>query len=330
MTTPEADTVTPIDLATNTAGSPITVGNDPIGIAITPNGATAYVANDADGTVTPINTATNTAETPITVGAGPYAIAITPNGTTAYVDNLGSGGLGNTVTPINTATNTAGTTFAVNTSSGFTDIAITPNGATAYVTQAITNEIGNTVTPIDLATNTVEPAIAVAGQPFGIAITPNGTTAYVSTTGNDTVTPINTASNTVETRSASVPVPLASPSVEWSPLVQMAARPLPGGRGHPRACSGSARCGRAKNHTNERLGCNFEGAGGSWLPAAGLWLVRPAHPVAPYADHRGVEGNAARRALIGGIAEVEDAAVGGDQPVTHRGRRGRPPCRRPA
>ena len=200
VTTPEANTVTPIDLSTNTAGTPITVGNDPIGIAITPNGATAYVANDADGTVTPIDTATNTAGPPITVGAGPYAIAITPNGATAYVDNLGSGGLGNTVTPIKTATNTAGTTFAVNSSSGFTDIAITPNGTTAYVTQAITNELGNTVTPIDLATNTVEPAIAVANVPYGIAITPDGTTAYVSTAGNDTVTPINTATNAVETQ----------------------------------------------------------------------------------------------------------------------------------
>lgn len=67
------------------------------------------------------------------------------------------------------------------------------------MTQAITNEIGNTVTPIDLATNTVEPAIAVADQPFGIAITPNGATAYVSTAGNYTVTPINTATNTVGT-----------------------------------------------------------------------------------------------------------------------------------
>jgi YVTN family beta-propeller protein len=196
VTTPEANTVTPINLATNIAGTPITVGNDPGGIAITPNGTTAYVGGD--DTVTPIDLATNTAENPITVEGGAFAIAITPNGATAYADSLGDGN-GDTVTPIDTATNTAGTTFAVNSSSGFTNIAITPNGTTAYVTQAITNEIGNTVTPIDLATNTVEPAIAVAGQPFGIAITPNGTTAFVSTTGDDTVTPINTTTNTVET-----------------------------------------------------------------------------------------------------------------------------------
>ena len=55
-------TVTPIPTATNTAGPPITVGGNPYAIAITPDGKTAYVANDIGaGTVTPIATATNTA-----------------------------------------------------------------------------------------------------------------------------------------------------------------------------------------------------------------------------------------------------------------------------
>ena len=59
----------------------------PEGVAITPNGTTAYVTNFGDGTVTPIDTATNTAGTPIAAGAHPYGIAITPNGATAYVTN---------------------------------------------------------------------------------------------------------------------------------------------------------------------------------------------------------------------------------------------------
>jgi YVTN family beta-propeller protein len=71
-------TVTPITLATNTAGNPIAVGSRPEGVAITPDGTTAYVTNGGDGTVTPITVATNTAGTPITVGSGPVAIAITP------------------------------------------------------------------------------------------------------------------------------------------------------------------------------------------------------------------------------------------------------------
>jgi Putative Ig domain len=71
-------TVTPIATATNTAGPPITTGNEPYAIAITPDGKTAYVVNYESGTVTPIATATGIAGPPITVGSEPDAIAITP------------------------------------------------------------------------------------------------------------------------------------------------------------------------------------------------------------------------------------------------------------
>ena len=47
-------------------------------IAITPGGATAYVANNHSGTVTPIRTATNLPGPAIKVGSGPEAVAITP------------------------------------------------------------------------------------------------------------------------------------------------------------------------------------------------------------------------------------------------------------
>ena len=42
-----SSSVTPIATATNTPGTPITVGIQPRGIAITPDGKTAYVANQA-------------------------------------------------------------------------------------------------------------------------------------------------------------------------------------------------------------------------------------------------------------------------------------------
>jgi DNA-binding beta-propeller fold protein YncE len=42
-----------------TAGKAITVGADPVAIAITPDGATAYVANAGDNTVSAIDTGTN-------------------------------------------------------------------------------------------------------------------------------------------------------------------------------------------------------------------------------------------------------------------------------
>ncbi len=90
-----SDSVTPIDIATNTLGMAIAlpVGSDPAAIAITPDGKTAYATNGAggkgsDGSVTPINIATGVLERPIPAGGAPGAIAITPAGTAAYVANF--------------------------------------------------------------------------------------------------------------------------------------------------------------------------------------------------------------------------------------------------
>jgi YVTN family beta-propeller protein len=183
------DNVTPIDTATNEAGSTIAVGTIPGGIAITPDGATAYVANNGDDDVTPIDTATNTAGSTIGVGDFPYAIAITPDGATAYVANSGDGN----VTPIDTDTDTAGTAITVG---AFPlAIAITPDGATAYVA----NSSDGTVTPIDTAANTAGTPIPVGSFPQAIAITPDGATAYVADSGDNNVIPIDTATNTAGT-----------------------------------------------------------------------------------------------------------------------------------
>jgi virginiamycin B lyase len=169
---PLSGTVVPINTSTNTAGSPISAGEGPEGLAITPNGATLYVANFgafavvngqvmqiSDGTtVTPIDTATGTAGTPITVDSEPSSVAITPDGTTAYVVNLAS----NNVTPIDIATSSAGSPITLNATLTGTgnQIAITPDGATAYVVTR-----NNTLIPIDTANNTTETPISVG--PFG-------------------------------------------------------------------------------------------------------------------------------------------------------------------
>jgi len=190
-------TMIPISIATNTAGTPITVGSYPSDIVITPDGSTAYVANGGDGLgdgmVTPVNLVTGAVGTPIPVGNGPLGIAITPNGATVYVTDWE----GDTVTPISTATNTAGTPIPVGDSPY--EIAITPDGDTAYVA----NCGSNTVTPISTATNTAGTPIPVGNCPEGIAITPNGSTAYVTNSIDGTVTPIDLA-----TGAAGTPIPV--------------------------------------------------------------------------------------------------------------------------
>ncbi|HXC19746.1 MAG TPA: FGLLP motif-containing membrane protein [Acidimicrobiales bacterium] len=222
------NSVTAIDTATSHTtqvhGAPPAM-NGPLGIAIAPDGNTAYVTNSNGNTVTPIDIRSSSFSlgSPIRVGSGPAAIAITPNGATAYVSNFNS----NTVTPIDLATasperpirvgagpwsiavspngewvcvsNSEGQSVSViNTSSRQVTsldltsapeaIAIAPSGASAYVAN------GHVVTPINLSSGRprLMSAIPVLNGPLGIAITPDGTMAYTANT-DDTVTPINLA-----------------------------------------------------------------------------------------------------------------------------------------
>ena len=71
-------TVSVIDTATNTVvGSPISVGDAPSGVAVTPDGSKVYVANEDDNTVSVIDTATNTVVgSPISVGSNPVAFGM--------------------------------------------------------------------------------------------------------------------------------------------------------------------------------------------------------------------------------------------------------------
>ena len=183
------NTVTPIDVATSTPGTPITVGKSPGAVAMTPNGKTVYVTSEANNTVTPINASTNVAETPVAVGSDPLDLAVTPDGKAVYVVNYA----GDTVTPIDVATSTPGTPIPVG--SGPDGIAITPNGATAYVA----NYFDNTVTPITLPTDTAGTPIVVGANPTDVAITPDGTRAYVSDYGGHAVTPITVSTDTAGT-----------------------------------------------------------------------------------------------------------------------------------
>jgi outer membrane autotransporter protein len=69
------NTVSVIDIATDTVVGLVTVGSQPLGIDITPDGKYVYVTNSKDGTVSVINTATNTVlGPPIAVGSFPISL----------------------------------------------------------------------------------------------------------------------------------------------------------------------------------------------------------------------------------------------------------------
>lgn len=155
-----ADNVSAIDTNANTVVDTITVGNNPRGIAVTPDGNFAYLANTASDNVSVIDTSTNTVVDTITVDNSPRGIAITPDGNFVYVINSQS----NNVSVIDTSTNTVIDTITVGNSPNA--IAITPDGNFVYVT----NQGASNVSVIDTSTNTVGDTITVGAGPEGIAI----------------------------------------------------------------------------------------------------------------------------------------------------------------
>ena len=184
--------VIPINAATNTAGNPVRVGDGGTQIVFTPDGRTAYILDDADGTVIPFSTATNTPGQPIRVAHARYFLlfaAITPNGKTLYVANT----MTSAVTPISTASNKAGKPIHVGPAPEW--IAFRPDGKTAYVVDdGHKLSQPGLVVPINTATNIPGKPITVGRAAFQIVLTPNGKTAYVDT--GESITPISTATDT--------------------------------------------------------------------------------------------------------------------------------------
>ena len=179
-----------IDTATGLVITSVKVGRGPEGVAVAPNGKTAYVANRRDNNVSVIDTATNIVTATVDVGDNPSEVAVSPDGKKVYVVNENS----NITSVIDTAINTVTATVPVgNTPMG---IAVSPDGTKVYVTSSgNTNTPEYTVSVIDTATNMVTSTVHVGEHPWGVAVTPDGTKVYVTTYYYVSV--IDTATNTV-------------------------------------------------------------------------------------------------------------------------------------
>ncbi len=203
-------TVRIVDLNTNAiVGSPLTVGQAPAAMAITPDGKYVYVVSYVDGnlgtgTISIIRTSDNTVQlNAITGFSGPFAIAITPNGQYAYVANFGSNNfspVGTTVSVVSISSNTIVDTITLGIQPS--GVAITPDGSTVYVSNYSTIYNGpmftdltpsqGTVDVIKTKNNTVSSSIigGIGFSPANITISPNGQFAYVSNYSSNNVSVI--------------------------------------------------------------------------------------------------------------------------------------------
>jgi len=142
----------------------------PLGIAISPNGTTAYAVLDNNDTLTSINLASPAEGPEIRVGQVPNSVVISPDGSTAYVSNEGG--------RIPTANDFQGY------SNGTPVVAAYPTGATAT----------GTVSVVNLSTSAVT-SINVGLHPTAMAFW--GKNLLVANTYSDSLSVINTTTNTV-------------------------------------------------------------------------------------------------------------------------------------
>jgi YVTN family beta-propeller protein len=210
VTNRDSGTVSTIDVKTRTKNpDDIAVGANPKGVAVTPDGKTAFVTKGGlpSGEVDPatgsllsfIDVRTRTKDPKdITVGLDPWVVAFTPDGKTAFVTN----NQGGSVSTIDVTTRTkdpsdiivgsvpAGVTFG----SIPIGVGVTPDGKTAFVA----NAFGGSVSTIDVKTRTKNPDdIAVGPNAFGLALTPDGKTAFVTQgPGGDSVSTIDVKTKT--------------------------------------------------------------------------------------------------------------------------------------
>ena len=196
--------VTPLDMRTFATGVQIVVGELPRDLALSPDGARLYVANNASNDVTVIDTASQQAIATVAAGKGPWGIRVSPDGGTVWVANNSD----DTVQAIDAATLQARQPIHVGRTPEV--IAIAPNGTMLYVSDSTSND----VTPVDVRRGVALDPIAAGARPRALTIAPDGKTVFVSDYGGDCVTPVDVASGKA---GAPIPVGVAPRGLAVSP-----------------------------------------------------------------------------------------------------------------
>ncbi|MEJ2858627.1 MULTISPECIES: hypothetical protein [unclassified Saccharothrix] len=180
----------------------VRVGENPISVEISPNGALAYVTNAEDRTVSAIDTASKTVTATIPVGIQPEDVAFTPDSRRAYITNAGDSNTDKgSVSVIDTAAKQVVSTVSVAAVIAPRAVAVTPDGTKAYVVGS-----GYEMSVIDTATNTATPVHIGRSGATDVKVTPDGSRVYIADFYSKRVVVVSTATNSVI---ANVPLPTA-------------------------------------------------------------------------------------------------------------------------
>ena len=153
------NTVSVLNLSTNSVTATLAVGVQPYGVSVTPDGSKVYVSNFGDNTLTIINSSDNSMITITTgIGNGPTGLCVTPDGKSVYVVNQND----NTVSVIKTLDNSVIATIPV----------ITPIFAFMFLRERITwlNLLGLILSFLGVAFLVMGDDVKNDASPMGIAL----------------------------------------------------------------------------------------------------------------------------------------------------------------
>ncbi len=194
VTANRSDFVTVQDTATHFRTTDFILNAHAGDVAITPNGATAYVAYVApgEGGLVPIDIATGNAGAKIKTGQAGFGTAVTPDGKTAIVTNL----FDHSVTLVSTTTNTVGATIQVGTNPFA--VAVTPDQAPTARLHVDRAPLGQAATLDASASSTPFGTRTAYAWNFGdgtktITLSPIAQHVYNEATDTASVTVVNSA-----------------------------------------------------------------------------------------------------------------------------------------
>ncbi len=205
----------PIDVASQTVGTPIKLGVAPSAFALTPDGATVVVANEVDNTLSIVDLASRRVVATVPIGATPTGVAIDATGTTAWV----ACALQRTLVPVNLTTHHAGAPIALGNAPGDLALPAAPgvawvlfpssNGTVNFLkdtpgrvrtiavgnapevlmgsgseTSWVANSLNDTVQRLDVTAQSAGPAIPVSRAPADLQMTADGRTLLVLSFGD--------------------------------------------------------------------------------------------------------------------------------------------------
>lgn len=131
-----------------------------MGVAIAPDGKSAYVADEVGKQVLAVAIRTGKA-TAVQVGEGPFDVAVGPDGHVAYSTDLGPGN----VSVIDTSSHRVSATIALG-PPGTDPFNLEVTNEAIYVT----NQGAGTLTVIDPASHKVVATVTLGDSPYGVAV----------------------------------------------------------------------------------------------------------------------------------------------------------------